>query len=265
MIATLLTDLSNNPFVQGVTTAGLFQTLPTPAACHGGCKLTSSSGSSGSSGSSNTSGLPVSGIRTQRNRIAGLASAIPAASAITQTLSHQFTDLVLASEAETLKPSQQSSVIHNTAAALNAQLSQVSVSGDQSITLTSRNAQIPVSIASRAPYPITGTLTLTSDELLFANGTRRLSMSVPLNSANTTRYISVQSRTSGESKLEITFSTPADGMVITNGVISVRSSATSVVGVVLSLAAVAVLLAWWLRTSFRRRKRRRTAAVTGAS
>ena len=45
MIGTLLTDLSNNPFVEGVTAAGLFQTLAAPAACHGGCKLTSSSSS----------------------------------------------------------------------------------------------------------------------------------------------------------------------------------------------------------------------------
>ena len=160
----------------------------------------------------------MSGIHTQRNRIAGLASAIPAASPIALPLQHQLSDLVLASESENLKPSQQSSVIRNTGAALNAQLSQVSVSGDQSITLTSRNASIPVSIASRAPYPITGTLTLTSDKLLFANGTRRLSMQVPLTSANTTRYIAVQARSSGESKLQITFSTPADGMVITTGV-----------------------------------------------
>jgi hypothetical protein len=265
MISTLLTDLSNNPFVEGVTAAGLFQTLSTPAACHGGCKLTSSSSSSGSSGSSNPSGLPVSGIHTQRTRIADLASAIPAASPSAQTLPPQLSDLVLASESENLKPSQQSSVIHNAAAALNAQLSQVSVSGDQSITLTSRNASIPVSIASRAPYPITGTLTLTSDELLFANGTRRVSMQVPLTSANTTRYIAVQARSSGESKLQITFSTPGDGMVVTTGVLNVRSTATSVVGVVLSLGAVAVLLAWWLRTSVRRRKRRRTEAVADPS
>jgi hypothetical protein len=76
-------------------------------------------------------------------------------------------------------------------------------------------------------------------------------------------YITVEARASGESKLAITFSSPADGMVITSGVITVRSTATSVVGVVLSVGAVAVLLAWWLRTSFRRRKRRH--AVAGSS
>jgi hypothetical protein len=253
MISTLLTDLADNPIVEGVTTAGLFQTLSGPAACHGGCKLTSSSGASG---------LPTGGIRNQRSRIAGLASAISPASPVVHTLPLQLSDLVLASESEDLKPSQQSSLIHNAGTAINAQLGQFSVSGDQSITLTSQNAQIPVSIASVAPYPVTGTLTLTSDEPLFANGTRRLSKpGTALTGPNTTIYIPVQARASGESKLEITFSTPADGMVITNGVISIRSTATSVVGVVLSLGAVAVLLAWWLRTTFRRRKRRRTAAA----
>jgi hypothetical protein len=258
MISTLLTDLSNNPFVQGVTTADLFQTLSTPAACHGGCKLTSSS----SSGSSTNSGLPAGTIRNQRARIAGLASAIAPSSSFATTLPRQLGDLVLASESEALKPSQQSSVLHNASAAVNAQLGQFSLSGDQSITLTSRNGQIPVSIASLAPYPATGTLTITSDELLFANGTRRVSLpNTTLTKATNNFPIPVQARTSGEFKLEITYSSPSGGMVITSGVINVRSTATSVVGVVLSLGAVAVLAAWWTRTTFRRRKRRRTDAA----
>jgi hypothetical protein len=258
MISTLLTDLSNNPFVQGVTTAGLFQALPTPAACHSGCKLTSSS----SSGSSTNSGLPTGTIRNQRARIAGLASAIVPPSSFATTLPRQLGDLVLASESETLKPSQQLSVLHNASAAVNAQLGQFSLSGDQSITLTSRNGQIPVSIASLAPYPATGTLTITSDELLFANGTRRVSIpNTTLTKATNNFPIPVQARTSGEFKLEITYSDPSGGMVITSGVINVRSTATSIVGVVLSLGAVAVLAAWWTRTTFRRRKRRRTDAA----
>jgi hypothetical protein len=252
MISTLLTDLANNPIVEGVTTATLFQTLSSPAACHGGCKLTSPSSSSG---------LPAGAIRTQRTRIAGLTSAIVPAAAAARTLPLQLDDLVLASESETLKSSQQSSVLHNTSAAINAQLGQFSVSGDQSITLTSRNGQIPVSIASAAPYPVTGTLTVVSDELLFTNGTRRVSRALTLHTATNPSYIPVQARTSGEFKLEITFSAPSGGMVITSGVINVRSTATSVVGVVLSVGAVVVLAAWWTRTTFRRRKRRRTDAA----
>jgi len=268
LITTLVADLANNPITQAVTAEGLFQTLPSPAPCRNGCRLTSSSGTSGASGSSGSSagtGLPVSAIRNQRNRIAGLASSISPASPVARTLPLQFGDLVLASESENLKSSQQTSVLHNTNAAINAQFDQISVSGDQTVTLTSRNGLIPVSIDSKAPYPVTGTLTLTSDELLFANGTRRLSRPATLTTTTNNFYINVKARTSGEFKLEITFQSPTGGVVITSGVINVRSTATSVVGVVLSLGAIAVLLAWWVRTGIRRRKRQRTEDAAAPS
>ena len=252
LITTLVADLANNPITQTVTAQGLFQALPSPAPCRSGCRLTSSSGASGSSVGT---GLPVSAIRNQRDRIAGLTSSISPSSPVALTLPLQFGDLVLASESENLKSSQQASVLRNTDAAINAQFDQISVSGDQAVTLTSRNGLIPVSIASRAPYPVTGTLILTSDELLFSNGTRRLSRPATLTTSTNNFYINVEARTSGESKLEITFRSPTGGVVITSGVISVRSTATSVVGVVLSLGAVVVLLAWWVRTGIRRRKR----------
>jgi hypothetical protein len=259
LITTLVADLANNPITQAVTAEGLFQTLPSPAPCRNECRLTSSSGASAGTG------LPVSAIRNQRNRIAGLASSISPASPVARTLPPQFGDLVLASESENLKSSQQASVLHNTNAAINAQFDQISVSGDQTVTLTSRNGLIPVSIDSKAPYPVTGTLTLTSDELLFANGTRRLSRPATLTTTTNNFYINVKARTSGEFKLEITFQSPTGGVVITSGVINVRSTATSVVGVVLSLGAIAVLLAWWVRTGIRRRKRQRTEDAAAPS
>ena len=50
---------------------------------------------------------------------------------------------------------------------------------------------------------------------------------------------------------------PAGGLLLSSGQISVRSTATSVVGIVLSLGAVAVLVVWWIRTSRKRRALRR--------
>jgi hypothetical protein len=50
-------------------------------------------------------------------------------------------------------------------------------------------------------------------------------------------------------------------VTLSSGQVSVRSTATSVVGVVLSLGAVAVLLVWWLRTSRKRRSDRRRQAA----
>ncbi len=262
LIATLVADLANNPITQAVTVAGLFQAFPSPAPCRNGCRLTSSSGSSGSSAGT---GLPVSAVRNQRDRIAGLTSSISPTSPVVRTLPVQLGDLVLASESENLKSSQQASVLRNVNAAINAQFAQVFVSGDQTVTLTSRAGLIPISIDSKAPYPVTGTLTLTSDELIFPNGTRRLSRPATLTTSTNNFYINVKTRTSGESKLEITFRSPTGGLVITSGVINVRSTATSVVGVVLSLGAVAVLLAWWVRTGIRRRKRQRTEDAAAPS
>jgi hypothetical protein len=46
-------------------------------------------------------------------------------------------------------------------------------------------------------------------------------------------------------------------VTLSSGQVSVRSTAASVVGVVLSLGAVAVLLVWWFRTSRKRRAERR--------
>jgi hypothetical protein len=65
----------------------------------------------------------------------------------------------------------------------------------------------------------------------------------------------VQSRTSGSFPLRVTVRTPS-GAVLSQSRISVRSTATSGVGVVLSVGAGAFLFLWWLR-QFRHGRRAR--------
>ena len=250
-IDTLLTGLGNSPIAQAVTTAGLFQTYPTPAPCRTtGCRLISSS--------SGSSGLPATTIQTQRTRINSYTSAITDATTARQ-LGQQLGDLVLASESELLRPAQQSSVLRNSGKALGAQTSQFVVSGDRTITLTSRNGTVPVIIVSSAPYSVNGTLTLTSDKLLFANGAGQFSEPRPLIGSGHSNviYVGVKAQASGEFRVNVTFQSPSGGLVLTSGILNVRSTATSVVGIVLSLGAVAVLLMWWIRTTLRRRVRTR--------
>jgi hypothetical protein len=45
--------------------------------------------------------------------------------------------------------------------------------------------------------------------------------------------------------------------VLSSGEVVVRSTATSIVGIVLSVGAVVVLAVWWIRTSRKRRVGRR--------
>ena len=249
-VGALLDALTQNPIVEPVTAADLFAAVP-PGSCRGGCHTVGGAG---------TSGLPVAAINTERQRVAGLGTAATSAAAVRITT--QLGDLVLSGQSERLRPAQQADVLQKTGLAVNAQLSQVQVAGDQSITLTSQKGRVPVTIISDARYPITGTLTLTSDKLSFPNGQTRQITLVPGVTNNS--YFNVQTRASGLFKVDITLHSPAGGLTLAAGQVSVRSTATSVVGVVLSLGAVAVLVVWWLRTSRKRRLQRRAEQADGA-
>ena len=241
----LLGSLESNPIVEPVTISNLFDLFPTVASCRTGCRLVPPTGGAG---------LPAAAIRSQRLRVDEFASAAPSARAV----SLQLGDLVLTAQTETLRTSQQSEVLANTGRAVDAQLSQLAVSGDRSITLTSQRGTLPVAVVSSAPYPVTGSLTLTSDKLLFANGTTQWSQPITLRPAYTSIFpVTVRARASGVFKVDITLRSPDGVLVLSTGQVSVRSTATSVVGIVLSVGAVVVLAVWWIRTSLKRRSRRR--------
>jgi hypothetical protein len=195
----------------------------------------------------------VAAIRAQRLRVNGFAvSAVGA-----HTLGLQLGDLVLAGEAEVLRPSQQSAVLANAGDAISAQFGQLTVGGDQSVTLTARSGGIPVTIVSTAPYPVTAILTLSSDKLLFPNGQTLWSEQVTLvpRHSNVT-YVRVQTRTSGDFRVDVTLHAPVGPVRLATGELSVRSTSSSVVGVALTVGAVVVLAVWWFRTSRRRRGQR---------
>ncbi len=248
-VDTLLNALQSNPVLEPVTTATLFDTLGPPASCRGGCRLGSTSGSGG---------LPTGAIRTQRQRINGLAAAAPASRPVTVQLS----EVVLSGQSENLRPAQQAATVANAGAAVTAQLAQIAVAGDRSITLTSPRGRVPVTIVSTAPYAVSALLTLSSDKLIFANHATSVTQSITLTPAHTNVvYVPVEARASGLFKVDIVLRAPTGGMVLSSGQVSVRSTATSVVGVVLSLGAVVVLVAWWIRTSRKRRRARRSESV----
>jgi hypothetical protein len=251
-VGALLGALAGNPIIQAVTTAELFNTFAAPSACHNGCKLSAVTAGSG---------LPVGAIRAQRARIDGFAAAAPAA----RDLSTQLGQLVLAGEADNLRPTQQAAVLHNTSLAVDAQLSQLVVAG-QPITLTSQRGRLPVTIVSNAPYPVTASLTLTSDKLLFTqNGLTQLTVPVVLHPQHANViFVDVQTRVSGTFRVGIALDAPVAGTTLSAGEITVRSTATSVVGIVLSLGAVLVLVVWWIRTSRKRRGLRRAHEMEAA-
>jgi hypothetical protein len=244
-VAALLSALVDNPIIEPVTTKTLFAMFGPVAACRDGCRL-QTAGSNGS--------LPVEGIRVQGQRVAGFVSAVRGASA--RAIALELGDLVLASQSEDLRPTQQDAILGNGAAALDAQLSQLQVAGDRTVTLTSQQGTLPVTIVSNTSYPVTATLTLTSDKLLFPNGTTEWTQPVNLVLPNNVVDVKVRARASGVFKVDVTLHSPADGLELSNGEVEVRSTATSVVGIVLSVGALTVLGVWWFRTSRKRRAQR---------
>ena len=253
-VKTLLAGLTaQNPVVQAVTVSELFQALGSPVACRTqGCKLAAAP---------RAGGLPVTAISSQRSRLDSFTAAVPPG----QVAISQISNLLLSAQSETLGSPQQARIVSRTGSALNAQLGQLSVTGDKSFTLTARNGSIPVTIGSNAGYPVKGVLTLTSDKLTFPGGSTHYSESVLLNKSTNNRYVPVQARASGEFKVTVTLTSPTGGLILTRGTVTVRSTATSVVGIILSLGAVAVLLAWWLRTTVRRRGQRRAEQARGTA
>jgi len=241
-VDTLLGSLAANPMVQPVTTDQLFSLFSTPATCRGGtCRLVAPTPSTG---------LPTAAIVTQRQRVNAFAAAAPG----DQALGQQLGDLVLAGEAETLRPAQRSAMLHNAGVAVDAQLGLLSVEGGQSITLTASSGRVPVTVLSNATYAVTGSLTLSSDKLLFDNGQTEWSTPITLPPRYTkVVYVHVRTRTSGTFRMDVALRSPDGLLQLATGQVSVRSTATSVVGIVLSIGAVAVLLVWWVRTSRKRR------------
>ncbi len=238
-VGALLGALHGNPIIQSVTASNLFATFTDTAGCRGPCRSLSGGG---------TGGLPAAAIRTQRQRVTSFATAAPTAHNLIVPLG----DLVLAGESDLLRPGQQAAVLDNTGSAIDAQLKQLVVAGGQSITLTSQQGRLPIDIVSSAPYPVTATLTVTSDKLLFANGTTGWTQPttvLPGHSHTDVVYVNVRARTSGVFTVAITLHSPSGGLQLSSGQIVVRSTATSIVGIILSLGAIAVLAVWWVRTS----------------
>jgi hypothetical protein len=128
--------------------------------------------------------------------------------------------------------------------------------GRSTVTLTASKAQIPFTFRNDADRVVSIHLSLSSDKLLFPDGT---DSNVELQPGkNQTVRIAVETRSSGTFPLVMTVTT-AGGLLIQTSEVTVRSSFVSGVGVFLTVGAIVFLAVWW-GWDIRRRRRRRQMA-----
>jgi hypothetical protein len=241
--ATLLRALAHDPVVEPVTLDQYFATVPAHTAVTSGTRRLATGGPGPA-----VSASLAHKIAGERLRISGFESAAGSAHGVTGALA----DDLLAAESSSLRPAGQSLGVDLTDRALREQLAHITLSTERSITLTARNEPIPVTVLSSAPYPVKARLTLSSDKFVFSAPTR----SMTIDRATNPVRVNAVARTSGDLPVEVTVTSPKFGLPITHELLTVRSTATSSVGVLLTALALAVLLMWWARSLWRGRRRR---------
>src|SRR5205814_5828235 len=137
-----------------------------------------------------------------------------------------------ASEAADLRGRDRLDAVEAVNRRLDRALRQVHTPSSRSFTLTARQGEIPLTVLNDAPFPVHVVVQLQSDKLRFPNGDR---IELPaLSRRVTTVRVTVQARTSGAFPLRVTLRTDS-GTVLGQSRITVRSTATSGVGVILSV------------------------------
>jgi hypothetical protein len=168
-----------------------------------------------------------------------------------------LSDGLLSTERQGLSAPRRAAALASYQRAFTDQTGRISLAGQETVTFTARQASIPITVLSSAPYPVNVVVTLASDKFTFPNGnTRRLTLDRPTTSVRVT----AQARTSGDRlPIDVLLHTSNGQLLLAHTVLTVHSTAISFVGVALTVLAGVVLLVWWART-WRKARRKRLRA-----
>jgi hypothetical protein len=194
--------------------------------------------------------LPVERIRAERRRLRSFSGMLDPANPLDDRLEEQL----LVSQSSELRARQRNAYLDGLAQRVDRELGRVRVPEARTITLTARQGEIPVSVLNETGYPVRLEVRVTSDRLGFPDGgSRRLELA----RRNTTERFSVEARGSGAFPLRVRLFSPDGALLVGETRFTVRSTAFSGVGLVLSVGALGVLFAWWGRHATRTRRNRR--------
>jgi len=240
----LLSGLSTSPVLVGTTLEDAFASVP-PATTTGGAPLVRRLAPAPAPAL-----LPVDEITAARRQLVGFASMLTPDNALDDAMEQ----LLLLAEGAGVRAGRRQEFLDAMLHRIRSQTEAVQVPSHRSITLTARTGEIPVTVLSRTGYPLKVQIVVASDKLDFPKGSVR---SVELTRRSTTERFSVKARTSGSFPLRVSLRSPDGELELGTSRFTVRSTAASGVGVVLSVGAMAFLLVWWGRHLVRGRRNRR--------
>jgi hypothetical protein len=197
--------------------------------------------------------LPADRLRAARRRLDLFGSLLDHDN---QQAATTFDDLernLLTTESADLRGRARSTALEAVTRRLEREIRLVKIPASRTITLTARRGEIPISIFSDAGFPLHVVLRVESEKLRFPSGSTR---ELDLNRRNTTERFTVQARTSGAFPMRVNVLSPT-GELLGSSRFTVRSTAASGVGVVLSVGAGLILVTWWGRNLRHGRRARR--------
>lgn len=127
----------------------------------------------------------------------------------------------------------------------------------RTLTITSRENEIPVTLRNTYGAPISIVVTISSDKLAFPKGSV---FPVTLREENSTIKIPVRARTSGSFSVSITVASPNGMVKVGQQSATVRSTVVSGAGIAIAVSSLLFLAVWWA-SHYRRSKKKPIAPV----
>lgn len=166
---------------------------------------------------------------------------------------------VLIAGARELDGTERDAYLDSVDTTVDAALAGIVVPRQQPVTLTSESGRIPVTLENTLPYPVEVALEFRSAKLEFPEGARQNLVLAP--GGPTQVEVAVRTRASGAFRLDLDVRSPDGTLLVARDELTVRSTAISGLGLLLSVAAGLFLAVWWAR-HFRRTRRNRLLVTT---
>ena len=135
-----------------------------------------------------------------------------------------------------------------------AELSHSITVPSSSVTLTSQQGTLTLTIVSTAKSPLRVHVQLISDRLAFPRGS---GFDLTLDQSATAVRIPVIAQTTGVLPLQVVVTAPGSTFLLATAALTVQVAAASIVGVLLTVGAIGVLGWWWLTTWRKGRRAKR--------